>query len=75
MVQIDSVKQPIKRDSVGSGHVSHRRTSTFDDHLDHFFIVFENVKHGFKIKRFCVCDNVMTRCLIRHYLGCSVSSS
>ena len=34
-VQIDSVKQPIKRNSVGSGHVSHRWISAFDDHFDH----------------------------------------
>ena len=33
--QIDSVEQPIKRNPVGSGHVSHCWTSSFDDHLDH----------------------------------------
>ena len=33
--QVDSVEQPIIRNSVGSGHVSRRWTSTFDDHLDH----------------------------------------
>ena len=32
-VQVDSVKQSIQRDSVGSGHVSHRWTSSFDDHI------------------------------------------
>ena len=42
--QIDSVKQPIKSNSVGSGHVSHRRTSSFYDHLDHGFAVFKNVQ-------------------------------
>ena len=35
--QVDSVKQPIQRDSVGSGYVSHHWTSSFDDHLDHWF--------------------------------------
>ena len=39
--QVDSVKQPIKRSSVGSGHVSHRWTSAFDNHLDYRFIVFK----------------------------------
>ena len=58
-VQIDSVKQPIKRGSVGSRHVSHRRTSAFNYHLDHCFIVFKNVKHGSGVKSFCVCDNVI----------------
>ena len=58
LVQIDSVKQPIKRNFVGSGHVSHRRTSAFTDRLDHCFVVFKNVKHGFEVRMFCVCDNV-----------------
>ena len=30
-VWINSTKQPIKSNSVGSGHVSHRRTSAFND--------------------------------------------
>ena len=34
-IQIDSIEQPIKSNSVGSGNVSHRRTSAFNDHLDH----------------------------------------
>ena len=50
-VQIDSVKQPIKRDSVGSGHVSRCRTSAINDHLDHRFIVFRNVKHVFAVRK------------------------
>ena len=40
-VQLDSVKSPVKSDSVGSGHVSHRRTPALDDHLDHRFIVLK----------------------------------
>ena len=32
-VQIDSIKQPIKSNSVGSGNVSYCRTSAFNDHL------------------------------------------
>ena len=33
-VQVDSVKQPIKRNSVRYGYVSHCWTSALDDHLD-----------------------------------------
>ena len=45
-VQIDSVKQPIKRNSVGSWHMSHCWTPAFDYHLDHGFIVLEHVQHS-----------------------------
>ena len=43
-VKVDSVKQPVQSNSMGAGHVSHRRTSAFDDHLYHSFVVFENVQ-------------------------------
>ena len=33
-VQIDSIKQPIKSNSVGSGNMSHCRASSLYDHLD-----------------------------------------
>ena len=46
-VQVDYVKQPIERNSVDSGHMSHRRTSAFDDHLDQLFIVFKQLQLGF----------------------------
>ena len=36
-VQIDSIKQPIKSNSVGSGNMSHCRTSSLYDHLDDNF--------------------------------------
>ena len=39
--QVNSVEQPIKRNSVGSGYVSHRWTSSFDNHLDNSIIVFK----------------------------------
>ena len=32
--------QPIQRDSLGSGHVSHRKTSAVHDHFDHCFIMY-----------------------------------
>ena len=56
-VQVDSVKQPIKRNSVSLGHVSHCRTSAFGNHLDYRFIVFNNVKLG--AKGFAFCGNVI----------------
>ena len=37
-VQIDSIKQPIKRNSVGPGNMSHCGTPSFDNHLDHCFV-------------------------------------
>ena len=40
-VQVDSVRHSNRRNSVGSGHVSHCRTSAFDDHVDHRFTVLE----------------------------------
>ena len=38
-VFIDSVKQPIQRNSVGPWNMSHRGTLAFDNHLNHGFIV------------------------------------
>ena len=40
-VQINSIEQPIKSDSVGSGNMSHCRTSAFNDRLDYSFIVLK----------------------------------
>ena len=42
--KIDSIKQPIKSNSVGSGNISHCRTSACNDHLDHSFIVLELIE-------------------------------
>ena len=46
-VQIDSIKQPIKRNSVSPGNMSHCGTSSFYDHLDHCFVVFKDIQHSF----------------------------
>ena len=43
-VEIDSVKQPIKSNSVGPGNMSHCKTPSFDNHLDHFFVVFKDIQ-------------------------------
>ena len=59
-VRVDSVKQPIKSNSVGSGYMCHRRTSAFNDHLHHCFIVLKHVEQAWlrseKVLRF---DNVV----------------
>ena len=49
--QIDSFEQPMKSNSVGSGHVSHRRTSSLNYHFDHCFVVFKNVQLRFIVRR------------------------
>ena len=46
--QINSVKQPIKSNSVGSGYESHCWTSAFDDHLNHGFVILKSVQHRVK---------------------------
>ena len=43
-LQIDSVKEPIKSNSVGSRHMSHSRTSSFNYHFDHGFVVLIDVQ-------------------------------
>ena len=50
-VQINSIEQPVKSNSVGSGNMSQCRTSAFDDHLDHSFVVFKDVQHGSFMRR------------------------
>ena len=43
-IQIDSIKQPVKRNSVSPGNMSHCGTPSFNDHFDHCFIVFKHVQ-------------------------------
>ena len=50
-VQIDSIKQTIKSNSVGSGNMSHCTASSLYDHLDHRFIVFKYLQHSFLKRR------------------------
>ena len=50
-VQIDSIKQPIKSNSVGSGDMSHCRASSLYDHLDHCFVVFKHIQQSFLTRR------------------------
>ena len=58
-VKVGPVKQPIERDSVGSGNLSHRRTSAYNDHLDYGFNVLESVQQGTLMRRFYVCRNMI----------------
>ena len=56
-VQIDSIEQPIKSNSVGSGNMSHCRTFYLYNHLDHCFIVFKHIQQSFLIRRVDVWGN------------------
>ena len=46
-IQINSIEQPIKSNSVGSGDVSHYRTSAFDNHFNYSFIVLKHIQQNF----------------------------
>ena len=37
-VQVDSIEQPIKSNSVGPGNMSHCGTPSFDNHRNHSFV-------------------------------------
>ena len=63
-VQIDSVEWPIKSNSVGSWHVSHRRISVLNNHFDHSFVVFKKSTTETPLRRICVCGAVHIRQLI-----------
>ena len=56
---IDSVEQPVKCNSVESGHVSHCWSSAFDDNLDHSLIIFKDVQLRLALSRMCVCGYVV----------------
>ena len=58
-IEVDPVKQPTKRNSVGSGYVSHCWTSALNDHLDHNFIVFKHVQLRLTLRTVCVCGDVV----------------
>ena len=63
--QVDSVKQPFKRNSVGPGYGSHFWTSALDDHLHHRFIIFKNVKHRTGLRRIQRLRKHNRRCIIQ----------
>ena len=43
-IQIDSIEQPIKSNSVGSGNMSHCGTPSFDNDLNHCFVVLKHIQ-------------------------------
>ena len=43
-IQINSIEQQIKSNSVGSGNVSHCRTSVFHKHFNYSFIVLKHIQ-------------------------------
>ena len=57
---------------MGSGHVSHRRTSSFNFHLNHGIVVFKDVQLRFNLRSLCICDNVT---LFRPSINLSVTIS
>ena len=50
-VRFDSIKQPIKSNSVGSGNMSHCRASSVYDHLDHCSVAFKDIQESFLTRR------------------------
>ena len=68
--QVDSVEQPIKRNSVGCRLVPHCWTSSFENHLDDSFVVFKNVQKSLASRRICVCGDVIH---MRQLLNLSLS--
>ena len=56
-VRIDSIEQPIKSTSVGSGNMSHCRASSLYKNLDHCFVVFKHIQQSFLVRRIDVWGN------------------
>ena len=69
-VQVDSVKHPSSRNSVGCRLVSHHRTSALNGHVDHSFVIFKNVQLRLTLRRVCVCGNMVH---MRQLINVSVS--
>ena len=67
-VQIDPVKQPIQSDSVSSRHMSHRWTSSFDNHL-----MLKNVQLRLILRRMCVSGYVILIRQLINFLSSFVS--
>ena len=58
-LQVNSVEQPINCDTVGCGQMSHCWTSSFDNHLDESFVVFEYEQLRLTLRKVCVCVYVV----------------
>ena len=62
-VQIESIEQPIKSNSVGSGNMSHCWASSLQNHLDYCFVVLEHIQQSFLARRIDVWGNKINICL------------
>ena len=70
-VQINSIEQPIKRNSVSPRNMSHCKTPPFDDHFDHCIIVFEHIQQSFLTRGLDVWGN---RINILHHIDLPLRS-
>ena len=50
-VQVNSIEQPIMRNSVGPGNMSHCGAPSFNDDLDHCFVVLKHIQQSFLMRR------------------------
>ena len=55
-----SIKEPVQRNSVGSGYVSHRRTSALDNCFSHCFVVLKDIQHSTGFRVLCIGWNEVT---------------
>ena len=60
-VQMNLVKQPIEGSSVGPWNMPHCGTSTYDNHLDHCFVV-KDIQHSAGVRMRCIWWNVINVC-------------
>ena len=58
-IQIGSIEQPIINNCVRPGNMSHCGTSSFNDHLDHCFVVFKHIQHSFSMRKLEVWGNTI----------------
>ena len=67
-IQFNSVKQPVKSNSVGSAYVSRCRTSAFDDYFNHCFVVFlQQCRASHQIEKSSRSTSHNRHCLIQDY--------
>ena len=50
-VQINSIESPIKRNYVGPVNMSHCGTPSFDNHLNHCFVVLKHIQQSFLMRK------------------------
>ena len=57
LVEVNSIEQPIKRNSVGPGNMSHCGTLFFNDHLNERVVVLKNIQQSFLTRKLDVWGN------------------